>query len=55
MGNSRSGSTGCCAWRSVGGVTNVISELLMDTYDWVGVICALVLFGVLLMTYEGVI
>jgi hypothetical protein len=55
MGNDRGDSTGCGAGRSVGGITNVISELLMDTYDWIGVFCALVLFGVLLMAYEGVI
>jgi hypothetical protein len=55
MGNDRGDSTGRCAGRSVGSVANVISELLMDTYDWIGVFCALVLFGVLLMTYEGVI
>lgn len=55
MGNSRSGGDGCCAGRSVGGVTNVISELLMDRFDVVMVVSAAVLALMMVLDALGLL
>ena len=51
MGNDRGCVSGCCTGRSVGGVINLIQELLMDRFDVVMVVSAAVL--ALMMVLDG--
>ena len=53
MGSNSRCVSGCCAWRSVGSTDHALQELLMDRFDVVMVISALMLLLMLVNEWLG--